>query len=183
MLFRSQIFFTKKATTFILNSAMDMGRLYHPSIPLVQIEDIRVKLARIAAAIAGRVFSTDATFKNLVVTSECAEVAVSFLREIYDTVPTSYRAYSKSQIAASTIRDEDDVVHAFRGVVENRRNLIEGLLNTKCITITDVSDFMNVDKFRAKDFIGQLVRSNCLTKEYTYYVKRAPFINLLRRIR
>lgn len=178
-----QIFFTPEATRSILNNAMALGKRYHSSIPLIQVEDVRIKLARISAAIAGRVFSADPTGKNLVVTEECARYAVSFLQRIYDMPPTSYKAYSDVQFAASTIDNEPRVVKLVNASSQNKPHLISGLLDTRCITITDVTDFMDCDKFVAKDFIGALVRNRCLVKEYTYYVKRPAFIELLRRLK
>lgn len=175
-----QIFFTPEATKLILSSAMDLGRKYHPSIPLIQIEDVRVKIARISAAIAGRVFSADKSGANLIVTEESVHAALSFLSSIYNQQPTSYLSYSESQYEATTIPNEAGVVRIISEVGKFRHSLVQGLLETKTISVTDVADFMNCDKFTAKELVGELVRARCLQKEYSFYVKRPAFINLLR---
>jgi len=179
----SQVLFTEGATRIILQAALDLGHMYHPSIPLVQIEDIRIKIARISAAFAGRIFSTDATRQVLAITRPCAQAAVSFLRKLYDNPPTSYKFYSASQIEATTIQNEAEVYKLIKGTDKMLPHLVSGLLDTQQISITDVTDFMNCDKFTAKDMIGKLVRLKCLVKQYTYYVKRPAFIDLLRSLR
>lgn len=177
----SEVFFSDKATAYILKAAMVLGKKYHPSIPLVQVEDIRVKLARLSAAVAGRVFSADATGKNLLVNRECATFAVSFLQKIYDNIPTNYKSYSESQYAATSLGDPETVIQILKNA-PLYRNLVTGLLDAKVITISDVSDFTGTDKWTAKELVGRLVRLRCLQKEYTYYIKRPPFITLLRSI-
>jgi hypothetical protein len=177
------ILFTDDATRTILRSSMVLGRIYHPSIPLVQIEDIRIKLARISAAVAGRVFSCDATGRALIITKECVDYAVSFLRQIYDTAPTSYRSYSNSQREATSIPNEAQVVTLLSKLGGMKKHFISGMLDTKTISISDVSDFINADKYHAREIIGQLVRNKCLIKVHTYYEKKPAFIQLLRRIR
>lgn len=175
-----QIFFTPEATELILTSAMHLGRKYHPSIPLIQIEDVRIKLAKLSAAIAGRIFSADKSGTSLLITKECVEVALSFLSSIYDRQPTSYLNYSENQYAATTIPNEAAVTRLLYEAGKYRASLVQGLLDTKTLGITDVADFMNCDKFVAKELIGELVRARCLQKEYSFYVKRPAFINLLR---
>lgn len=179
----SQIIFTEDATSFILETSLQFGRKYHSSIPLVQVEDIRIKLARISAAVAARIFSTDKTGKNIIVTRECAEFTISTLKQIYDKAPTSYLSYSQSQYEATTISSASFVERLIDRSGKYRKSLITGLLETSQITITDISDFLNCDKYTAKEVIGKLVRSRCLVKNYTFYIKKPAFIELLRRIR
>lgn len=178
----SQIFFTRSATRYILEAAVEFGQRYHSSIPLVQVEDIRVKLARVSAAVAGRIFNADETGKNLVVSKRCAEYAVSFLQRIYDHPPTAYLAYSEAQFAATSIGNPEAVRELLLGFGPRTITLVRGLVETRTITITDVADFTGCDKFKAKEVIGELVRRRCLVKEYTYYVKRPAFIDFLRRM-
>ena len=136
----------------------------------------------ISAAFAGRVFSTDSTKTVLVVTDDCVQAAVSFLRLLYDNPPTSYKDYSKSQFSASSIASEAEVWKLIERTGKMKPHFVSGLLDTKAITITDVTDFLDCDKFEAKGIISHLVRLKCLVKVYTYYEKRPAFITLLRRI-
>ena len=54
-----QIKFTDTATKLILNLAIKLGNTYAPQIPLIQGENIRIKLAKISVMIAGRLYSAD----------------------------------------------------------------------------------------------------------------------------
>ncbi len=179
----SQVIFTDDATHYILAESLLFGRTYHPSIPLVQVEDIRIKLARVAAAVAGRVFSTDSTRKNLLVTKECAEVGVRFIRRLYDNPPASYLSYSEAQYSATKIPEVDKVQLLFDELGEYRGSFITGMLDTKQVGVTDVADFLNCDRYTAKEVVGKLVRAKCLIKNYTWYEKKPAFIELLRRMR
>jgi hypothetical protein len=71
-----------EATDAILAAATDMGRRYHPSIPLVEPSDQRLKLARLAAAAAAGYYSTD-DGEKLIVGLEHVAFVVDYLERIY----------------------------------------------------------------------------------------------------
>ena len=95
----------------------------------------------------------------------------------------SYLAYSRAQYEATTIPNRHEVENLIEGLGEYKKSLVGGLLETKQLSITDVADFLDCDKYAAKEVIGKLVRAKCLYKDYTFYVKKPAFIKLLRRIR
>jgi hypothetical protein len=90
--------FPRKVERYILQRAEAIGHRYVPEPPLIQAENIRVKLARIAAAIAARVFSTDSTGRRVKVFEEHVDAAEELLEKLYGTPSFGYRAYSHKVI-------------------------------------------------------------------------------------
>lgn len=178
-----QITFTKKATKLILELSIQMGRRYSPSIPLIQAENVRVKLAKISAAVAARVFSTDKSGEKLIVGRKHVKFAHKFIRQCYHKPSMGYYAFSQTDIDRHSIKDEDTVKKIIMDLGKYQRDFIEGMLEQHQITVTATSDYTNKDKYLAKELIGKLVRLRCLVQEYSYYVKRPAFINLLRQMR
>lgn len=88
--------FTPEAETAILQAAVRMGEIYSPMIPLVLGANHRVKVAKIAAAVAARVFSTDDGV-NVIINTEHVEAAVDFMEGCYRKKQLGYYQYSEDQ--------------------------------------------------------------------------------------
>jgi len=178
-----QVRFEHDATVYILGQGVAaMAARYHPSIPLVQVENIRIKIARLAAALAGRTFSAEAA-GGLVVRKCHAEAAVELLRMWYDKPAMSYHNYSDTALEHSTLEDEEVVVDAINGWKGNTPTLIRGLLGSKRITVTDVANFIGEDRYMASDLIAELVRQRALYKDHSFYRLRPAAIILLREMK
>lgn len=94
----TQVEFTDGASRAILSEATRMAKdFYAGEIPLVEPADQRFKLARISAAAAARVFSTDDTGERLVIREEHVAFAVGLLYNIYNAVNFKYGQWSKEQ--------------------------------------------------------------------------------------
>ena len=178
-----QVHFTQKATRLILKLAIEMGKRYSSTVPLVQAENMRIKLAKISAAIAARVFSTDESYQNLVIKNIHVKMAHEFLRSIYSKPSMAYDLFSDSDKERSELRNEDLVEKLIMSIGRYSLHLVEGFLDQKEVTVEDVADFISKDRFEAKELVGKLVRLRCIVRERGYYVKRSPFIHLLRQLR
>ena len=78
----------------VVEAAADLGSRYVPDPPLVQAENIRIKLARLAVAFAARTFSTNARGELLIVRKSHVKAAVEFLDMVYGTDAMGYKSYS-----------------------------------------------------------------------------------------
>lgn len=78
----------------IYEKAIALGEDYASRPPLIQQANVRVKLARVAAAIAARTFSTDDGVR-LIVRPDHVSLAAKFLRSIYDRQQFGYGHVSK----------------------------------------------------------------------------------------
>lgn len=180
------ISFTSAATDYILRASNRLARTYCSTIPLVQGENIRFKLAKLAASVAARCFSTpDGIY--LSITRAHAKLAVSILRGFYDKPSMGYNTYSQAQFAKRDLTNKDDLKnlikqfdHATRGI------LIDGLLEVFQFTANDMADWTDSDLGIARKYCTMLVRCNAVKKVYrsnNQYQKRPAFTDWLNRIK
>lgn len=90
-----QVRWAPGAEEAVVRAAADVGSRYVADPPLVQAENIRIKLARLAVAFAARTFSTNAKGELLIVRKQHVKAAVEFLDAIYGTDAMGYQAYSR----------------------------------------------------------------------------------------
>ena len=178
-----QIVFAPGVTQTIMTMAMELAKQFTPKIPLVQGEDVRFKLARIAVSAANRTFSTDATFEKTVVLKEHAAFAYNFLHAIYSKPSCGYDQLSVVDREQSTLRDPQAVESILRDTGELIVDLVDGLLEHRQITAADLCDYAAIDRWVARSIIGQLVRARALIKEYSWYVKKPAFREFLYRLK
>jgi hypothetical protein len=88
--------FTEEAEKLILEYAILQGRKYSNRIPLVEGANQRIKIAKMAVAIACRVFSTE-DGENVVVDVEHVKFAYDFLEAIYSKNSFDYSGYSRKE--------------------------------------------------------------------------------------
>lgn len=177
-----QIQFSPLATDEIIRQAIEFGYTFSPVIPLVQAENIRIKLAKLSAAIAARTFSADPEGELLVVDKQHVLAASQFLRHLYTKPSMGYDNFSNTAIAASTIEGHEPLDRTFENLDKEREPTIAGLLELHRITADTLGDYLG-DVPSAKDLIGQLVRLRCLSRSDNggnYYIKNPDFTTYLR---
>jgi len=177
-----QIQFTTQATNLIIHEAIRFGTIYSSRIPLVQVENIRIKLAKISAAIAARIFSTDEKYQNLIIDAPHVRCACQFLRMIYSKQSMAYEMYSRMAATSMTIDNIEDVSKVFKNLGDFRDSTITGLLELNKISFDNLSDY-TADLSIARSLVGELVRLRCLTRNETggWYAKNPAFGQWLRK--
>ena len=178
-----QIKFSKQATDFILRSSIVMGVKYSATIPLIQAENMRIKLAKMAAAVAARCFSTNKTCEKIIVKKKHVIFARKFLTAIYSKPSMGYDRYSSRVISTRGLKNERAVERLIRDMNRYQNDFIDGMLERRQITISDIADFSGVDVNTARETTGKLVRLGCITREEQWYTKRPPFIVMLRLLK
>jgi len=174
-----QIKFTDASTAKIIELAIEMGGRYSPTIPLVQAENIRVKLAKIAAAIAARTFSTDATGERLIIRTQHVDCAAKVLDMFYTKESMRYDDFSDAAFRASTMENESDVLTAIDSCADPKY-LVEGLLALQEVSADGVADYVG-DMGLARMIISELVKLRCLSRQGSNrYVKNPAFVDWLR---
>lgn len=176
-----QIKFTDSATTAIIKVSRELGNTYSSTIPLIQIENIRIKVAKIAAAIAGRTFSTDASCENIIVNSKHVRCAEQFLQHIYTKNSMGYDMFSKTTIAASQIEDKELIEKILKRMAYDEKSSVTGLIELQQISPDNLSDYTG-DLMSAKILIGELVRARCLVRyeKQSWYMKNPAFASWLK---
>lgn len=178
----SQIVFHPETIQEIFLKAKELGLEYSAAIPLIQPENIRIKLAKIAAAIAGRVFSTDQTMENLIVLPIHVQKAVSFLHMIYDDGPIGYKAYSSATKAETIKEDAIKLIFQPWEKMDLMQEIYLGLLKIRDINANDLGDMtgQKINYYDARQVISSLVKAGALQKNNNMYRKTASFINFIK---
>lgn len=129
----------KGSDVALVAAAEETGRKYSNSPPLVQIENIRTKLARIAVAMAVRTFSTDRSGERVIVKVTHVRDAVAFLDWVYGTDTMGYLRHSRRMVADREIarRNKDKV----RSYLAQYPGMLDALRSV-----------MYADSFRPRDF-------------------------------
>lgn len=174
-----QIDFTPRSTQMILRQAVVMGRKYSPTIPLIQSENVRIKIAKLAAAVAARCFSTDETGERLIIKSHHVQFACDFMDELYSKPSMGYDVYSSTAITQGTLPDEHTIENVIRGLKRYAGDFVTGLMEHRSVSYDDIANFTGMDRFEAQSLVGKLVRMRCLSKEGNLYAKRPSFSALL----
>jgi len=176
-----QVTFTPAATTAILAAAMKMGSEYSSAIPLVEPADQRIKLARLSAAAAARVYSTDDTGERLIVTTEHVAFVVAYLDRIYSAPSMAYDEFSGQAKQGETLTESEEA--RIRSDIEAWMNSGEAQLffrQAKTFKKSELVDTVGWDDPYTKAQL-RFLASNRLTHQVREgYVKTPVFIKLLR---
>jgi hypothetical protein len=176
-----QVIFTPEAINFAYQAAKQLGSEYSTDIPLIQTENIRIKLAKIAAAIAGRTFSCDETGELLIINAIHMSRATKFLREIYENTPIAYRSYSK-MIMMNNDLDFEGIDRILEPInkLNVLRDFLNSLLTMKDISMFDIQEITGINLYDARQITGALTREGALGKEGRFYRKSVKFIEFIK---
>jgi hypothetical protein len=151
-----QVRWGKNAEEAVFAAAEDIGSRYVPDPPLVQIENIRMKVARIAVALAARTFSASKDGESIVVKIAHVKSAVQFLDSVYGTEAMGYKQHSAK--TADNRKRAQKSLEAAREYLQKNPQLI------------DVLQAVGATSFRPRDFeeIGGVDRSeaNVITTKF-----------------
>ncbi len=177
-----QTVFEKEAVKAILEYASIMGEKYVSNIPLVEAADQRLKIARLAVAMAVRTFSHVEGDSEIVLVRTChVEAVVSFMQDQYDKHTFGYLDYSRMIKSENEVRDEDQIKVRLNQL-NYAKDVVKALLETNSFTAYDVSDWTEYSLDEARSFMGFLVRKNAVKRARRGYVKTTAFIALLKSL-
>lgn len=173
--------FTDEATEAVLQASERLGKKYVANIPLVEAADQRLKMARMAAALAARTFSTE-DGENLVVHEAHVKFVEEYLDRVYSTPSFGYAAYSELIRGETTLIGEDNVLSLLMGL-PNARDASKAILDWQGFSIMDWMDVTEHDKDEARMALSVLVRNNAIKRgRGGLYYKTPAFIDLLKNV-
>jgi hypothetical protein len=176
-----QVRFTTDATDLILSTATDMGRRYHPSIPLVEPSDQRLKLARLAVAAAARVYSTDETGEQVIVKVEHVAFVADYLDRIYSSPSMAYAEYSEAMARGESLEPaEEAAVRRDMASWANQDEAVTFLRNASKFRKSDLVDVVGWDDTYAKLQLKMLAANRLIRPVRDGYAKSPAFIAILR---
>jgi hypothetical protein len=146
----------------VYKAALDMGRRYVENPPLVQAANARIKIARVAVAMAMRLFST-IDGETVIVTKDHVRDAVSFMDRVYGMPTLGYLTKSSDQITtvSRAERNKDATMTYLRG----RRGLIGFLRGSNSFRRQDVEEVLNMTREEANSVVNSLWELHMIRKE------------------
>lgn len=177
-----QIIFTEQAVEEIYKTATRLGKFYDIGIPLIQGENVRFKLAKIAIAYAARLFSASEDCECLKVKRVHVQAAATFFRSLYTTDANGYHEHSWQQkelnpeLQASNIAALVQYFNAYKEPEEAYRYL----LNHNTINARDIMEHLQLMQDVAIEVLYNLIKFRCIVKKGQNYVKTAHFTKWLR---
>ena len=164
-----------------LDMAAAHAKKYSAEIPLVEPADHRMKLARLAAAMAARTFSCTDDGYGVIVRKCHVEWVGKFLDRCYSSRFMGYLDYSRDTLEADKLVNPDEVKRVILGATDPSA-VMAGLTRSTAIRQSDLSDWFNVDFHSASGKLSTFVRANALVRRGTDYYKTVPFIDWLRKL-
>lgn len=155
---RNDVLISEAAAKAAVKSALDMGDRYIADPPLIQSENVRFKILRIAAALAARTFSVTERGK-LRVNAEHVRDAVKFLDLIYEQEALGYARASRRKIEADTrAMEKRSVCKTYLEEHKDDVLLTLRMVGGNNFRVRDFVEFGSMDPSEAKQVVNQLLR-------------------------
>jgi 5S rRNA maturation endonuclease (ribonuclease M5) len=153
-----QVLWQDGVETLVLAQAQSLGQRYITEPPLIQVENVRLKIARLAVAIAARLFSSDTTGECIVVKAEHVEAAVKLLDRFYKMPSMGYANHS-----ARVLRDRQKAREHREFILDYLRQRTE---------VFEVLQSVGGDPFKLRDFEEFAAMSRLEAQEIVQVLKR-----------
>ncbi len=131
-------------------------------------------------AAAARLFSTDEKCEKILVYPEHVKFIEEFLIRCYDKPSMGYDIYTNIKKAESQLPNEKKVIDF---ILEKGVTFMDSIIDYDYITVSDVMDFMNLDRDDCKKIVSFLITNKCIKRYYQNYVKNPAFNKLLRKLK
>lgn len=170
-----QVAWARGVERLVLQCAEEMGQRYIADPPLVQGENVRVKLARLAVAIAARLFSHDGTGEVVLVRREHVRAAVAFLDGLYGMKRFGYADHSKKELRAKQ--------KAGASRAECRRWLLHhepvmrvliAVINDTQFRNRDFQDMEGIPNDEAGTYVAELLKLGMIRRRSKGYIAMTP---------
>jgi hypothetical protein len=168
--------FTDEAVALVYKFAKILSQKFHQSIPLLIGTEVRHKIARLAAAAAGRTFSTKDGI-HLIVLEDHVKFAFNFLHQVYTKDCCQFDAYSESRFADERLDNPSELDK----LLPSSRLATFGkyALDTRQMTRDGIGIAANLDFYEVNGFIHSLLKHNAVRMYGTGYTKTIAFKNYL----
>lgn len=177
-----QVVWNRGVERHVLACAEELGGRYIADPPLVQPENVRVKLARLSVAVAARLFSHDGNGEKVVVLAEHVDAAVELLDMLYGKRWFGYADHSRKEIRArDNARTYDEQCRRFLGSNEGVMSTLKTTINDTQFRARDFTEFGGMDPDMATQAVAQLLNMGMVRRRSKGYINMTP--ELIRIVR
>jgi hypothetical protein len=175
-----QIRFTEGTEKLILKYAIETGKKYRCDVVLIEPSDQRIKIARMAAAVAARMYST-VDGQILLVKPEHVEFAVEFLQRCYDHKAMQYDDYAKVRQSRMFMTEETQVkLKRMMQELPNADHMVDIFLAGSYFRKGELADVTGLTKDQVNSLISLLSQRHCIDMTTGGYRKTPMFTQFLK---
>jgi len=181
----NEVNFDSDAIKLIYERSIALENLYDFSIPLIQVENVRFKLAKIAIAFASRFYSNQEKGKILYITKAHVDCAVVFLEKIYGKEASGYMAYSEMKKSAEEIVTPEKLAfieNYFDKWKLQKRELLRFLMNNNVFDSRGIMEHLGCVQSESIECISKLSIASCIAKRGAFYTKTPAFVSYLKTL-
>ncbi len=171
----------------VLDYAGKLALKFSDDIPIVDRGSQKYKLARLAAALAGRTFSiyeddqvSRDSRTNIYVRNCHVEYVYDFLNRIYCNPNFGYEDYSNTIFKSERLVDENAVKQRILNKVPYAATFIEHIILQEEIDTQFIQHTLSWPMQEALDLMGFFIRTRCLKRVGRIYRKTSDFTKLLK---
>jgi 5S rRNA maturation endonuclease (ribonuclease M5) len=158
-----QVIWTPATEKLVFKAATELGGRYVEDPPLLQAANARLKIARVAVAMAARTFSTDNEGEKLIIKPEHVQDSVRFIDHLY-----SMPAFGYAERSAEVLGDRKEAQsnkETIRRYLHERKGLDKFLRNTGKFRRQDLEEIMNVSREESNAILNKLWEARMIRKE------------------
>jgi hypothetical protein len=159
----------------VLACAEEVGARYVADPPLIQPENVRMKLARLAVAVAARVFSNTDGGMKVLVNKEHVDSAVELLDTLYGKRWFGYADHSRKEIKARQAAEE--FAGACRSFLLSHAGVLTALktvINDTQFRARDFEEFGGMERDMAGQVVSELLRMGMVRRRSKGYMSMMP---------
>ena len=151
-----QVIWAEDAEEAVYESAKSLGKRYIEDPPLIQGANVREKVARVAVALAARLFSSDERGEVLIVRKAHVKAAVAFIDRIYSMPGFGYAERSSESIDDAKAAKRPENIKAAKNVLGRNAGLDKFLKAQGRFRRQDLEEILDVDREEANAIISEL---------------------------
>lgn len=161
---------------YVLTKAMEFGPTYVPEPPLIQPENVRVKIARIAVAIASRLYSTNEDGSKVLVQNEHIDAACGLLNLLYGMRSFGYLNHSRKVIKDRKASEEN--AKTARKYLLNHPDALQALFHCRSgdFKLRDFCEFAGMTQDEAQVTVQELMKMKMIRRMSRGYIRANPVL-------
>ena len=174
-----QVQFSKATIKKLFECSKQMCSTFHEQIPIVDAGSMRFKLARLAAALAVRTYSTEDEGQSVEVRPCHVEYITQLLTRTYSSPGMKYLQYSQKRKRSETLQNTTEIREQILRAT-HPRELVEEFLSATFLDENTLAAKGGFDFQDCRDMLNALIRFNAVeTKGRGLYVLQSGFRKFL----